>query len=298
LAAIAAGVGSSSVKIHEILSQGTTYSFEFFPPKDDEMELVLARTLRALEPLAPSYVSVTYGAGGTTRERTHDLVVRIDHETDMTPMAHLTCAGHSRAELVEIIGRYRDAGIENILALGGDPPEELGLGPGELEHAIDLVRLVRQEGDFSIGVAAFPEPHPQAESLAADRERTAEKLAEADFAITQFFFDAEHYFNLVESLRELGVEKPVVPGIMPATSIASIARMTKLQGSEFPAWLESKLRAVEDDPKAVRAVGIDEATKLSRALLDADAPGLHFITMNRSTATREIYQALGLTQAT
>ncbi|MET0920395.1 MAG: methylenetetrahydrofolate reductase [Acidimicrobiia bacterium] len=287
----------STVKIHEILRQGTTYSFEFFPPKDDEMEMVLARTLRNLAPLAPSFVSVTYGAGGTTRERTHELVVSIDHDTQMTPMAHLTCAGHTRAELVEIVGRYRQAGIENILALGGDPPEALGLGHGELPHAIDLVELVRAEGDFSIGVAAFPEPHPQAESLAADRERTAEKLALADFAITQFFFDAHHYFDLVDSLRALGVDKPVIPGIMPATSIASIARMTKLQGSEFPPWLEAKLRAVEDDPKAVRAVGIDEATKLSRELLDAGAPGLHFITMNRSNATREIYQALGLTRA-
>ena len=153
------------MKIHEILREGTTHSFEFFPPKDDEMEQVLARTLLALEPLAPSFVSVTYGAGGTTRERTHELVVKIDHDTEMTPMAHLTCAGHSRRELVEIVARYRDAGIENILALGGDPPEGLGLGPGELDHAIDLVRLVREQGDFSIGVAAFPEPHPQSESL-------------------------------------------------------------------------------------------------------------------------------------
>ena len=285
------------MKIHEILGQGTTYSFEFFPPKDDAMEEVLARTLRTLEPLSPSYVSVTYGAGGSTRERTHELVVTIDRETTMTAMAHLTCAGHSRAELAEIVTRYGEHGIENILALGGDPPQDLGLPPGELSHAIDLVRLVRGVGDFSVGVAVHPEPHPRSPSVDADRARAAEKLAEADFAITQFFFDARHYFALVDSLRRLGVDKPVVAGIMPATRLSSIERMSAMQGSEFPQWLREKLEAVGDDPKAVRAVGVEEATKLCRTLLDGGAPGLHFYTLNRSTATREIYQALGLTSA-
>ncbi|MFI5047229.1 MAG: methylenetetrahydrofolate reductase [Acidimicrobiia bacterium] len=284
-------------KVHELLRQGITYSFEFGPPRSEEMEAVLTRTLVALEPLAPSYVSVTYGAGGTTRDRTHELVVSINQTTTMTAMAHLTCACHTRAELVGIVERYRDAGIENILALGGDPPSDLDLPPGELTHSIELVRLVRAIGDFSVGVAAHPEPHPRSPSLAEDRLHTAEKLAEADFAITQFFFDADRYFELVESVRAHGVEKPIVPGIMPVTNLRSIERMAALQGSEFPTWLRAKLETAGDDPRAVRAVGVAEATKLCRTLLDGGAPGLHFYTLNRSTATREIYQALGLTQA-
>ena len=282
------------VKISDILRRGRSYSFEFAPPRTPEAEEILTRTLAELEPLGPSWVSVTYGAGGTTRERTHDLVVHILRGTAMTPMAHLTCACHTRAELVEIVQRYREVGIENILALGGDPPRDLDLPPGELAYAIDLVRLVREVGDFCVGVAAHPEPHPRSPSRESDRARTAEKLAEADFAITQFFFAAEHYFELVASLRALGVDKPVIPGIMPVTSIGSVKRMAELQGSEFPQWLQAKLEAAGDDASAVRAVGIDEATKLCRALLDGGAPGLHFYTMNRSGATREIYENLGL----
>ncbi len=282
------------MKISEILQTGPSFSFEFFPPRDEKMETVLAQTLRELEGLHPSYVSVTYGAGGTTRERTHDLVVGIDRDTSMTAMAHLTCAAHTRAELVEIVERYRAAGIDNILALGGDPPKDLDLPPGELRYAIELVELIREVGDFSVGVAAHPEPHPRSPSRASDRRHTAEKLAAADFAITQFFFDAAHYFDLVESLRDLGVEKPVIAGVMPATSLGSIKRMSELQGSEFPKWLADKLLAVGDDPASVRAVGIAEATKLCATLLDGGAPGLHFYTLNRSTATREIYENLGI----
>ncbi|HEY3669517.1 MAG TPA: methylenetetrahydrofolate reductase [NAD(P)H] [Acidimicrobiia bacterium] len=282
------------MKISEILKTGPSFSFEFFPPRDEKMEAVLAETLRDLETLEPSYVSVTYGAGGATRERTHDLVVGIDRDTTMTAMAHLTCAAHTRSELVAIVERYRDAGIDNILALGGDPPKDLALPDGELEFAIELVELIRGVGDFSVGVAAHPEPHPRSATRESDRRHTAEKLAAADFAITQFFFDADHYFDLVESLRALGVDKPVIAGIMPATSIGSIKRMSEMQGSEFPAWLSEKLHAVGDDPAAVRAVGIAEATQLCATLLEGGAPGLHFYTLNRSTATREIYESLGL----
>ncbi len=282
------------MKINEILKTGPSFSFEFFPPRDEKMEGVLAQTLRDLEPLQPSYVSVTYGAGGTTRERTHDLVVAINADTSMTAMAHLTCAAHTRTELVDIVVRYRDAGIDNILALGGDPPKDLDLPPGELHYAVELVELIRGVGDFSVGVAAHPEPHPRSPNREADRRHTAEKLRAADFAITQFFFDPAHYFDLVESLRALGVDKPVIAGIMPATSLASIKRMAEMQGSEFPTWLAEKLHAVGDDPAAVRAVGIAEATRLCAALLEGGAPGLHFYTLNRSTATREIYENLGL----
>ncbi|MEP6623299.1 MAG: methylenetetrahydrofolate reductase [Acidimicrobiia bacterium] len=283
------------MKITDILTAGPTYSFEFFPPKTAEAATALTTTLAELEPLAPSFASVTYGAGGGTREMTHDIVTGLHRDTNITAMAHLTCVCHSRVELVDIATRYREAGVENILALGGDPPKNVDLPVGELDHAIDLVRLVREVGDFAIGVAAFPEPHPKSASLAADRSRTAEKLAEADFAITQFFFDAAHYFDLVTSLHELGVDKPVIPGIMPATAISSIKRMTELQGSDFPAWLAEKLYAVQDDPEAVFAVGVEEATKLSRELLAGGAPGLHFITLNRSRATGMIYDNLGLT---
>ena len=283
------------MKITDALAAGPTYSFEFFPPKTEAAAETLSQALVELEPLAPSFVSVTYGAGGGTRELTHDIVTRFRRESTITPMAHLTCVCHSRAELEAIATRYGDAGVENILALGGDPPKDLDLPPGDLTHAAELVELLRSVGDFSIGVAAFPEPHPKAESRAQDRIRTAEKLARADFAITQFFFDAEHYFDLVATLHELGVDKPVIPGIMPATAISSIKRMTELQGSEFPGWLARKLYAVEDDSEAVFQVGVDEATKLSQALLDGGAPGLHFITLNRSRATRLIYGNLGLT---
>lgn len=280
--------------ITEILGRGRSYSFEFGPPRTEKMERTLEQTLIDLEPLGPSFVSVTYGAGGSTRERTHDLVVQIAAETAMTSMAHLTCACHSRAELVGVVERYRDAGIDNLLALGGDPPKDLDLPPGELDFAIELVALMRGVGEFSIGVAAHPEPHPRSASRATDRLHTAEKLREADFAITQFFFDADHYFDLVEGIAAHGVDKPVIAGIMPVTSIGGIKRMTELQGSEFPAWLADKLHAVGDDPDAVRRVGVDEATKLCATLIEGGAAGLHFYTLNRSGATREIYDNLGL----
>lgn len=281
-------------KITEILDRGRSCSFEFGPPRTEKMERTLEQTLIDLEPLRPSFVSVTYGAGGSTRERTHDLVVQLGAETAMTPMAHLTCACHTRAELVAVVERYRDAGIQNLLALGGDPPKDLDLPPGELEYAIELVALMRGVGDFSIGVAAHPEPHPRSPSKAADRLHAAEKLAEADFAITQFFFEADHYFDLVEGIAAHDVAKPIIAGIMPATSIAAIKRMTELQGSEFPVWLADKLHAVGDDPDAVRQVGVDEATKLCETLIAGGVAGLHFYTLNRSSATREIYDNLGL----
>jgi methylenetetrahydrofolate reductase (NADPH) len=282
------------VKIREILARGPSYSFEFSPPRTPEAEAQLERALIELEPLRPSFVSVTYGAGGSTRERTHEIVTRIHRETSMTSMAHLTCAAHTRPQMRDIVTGYRDAGIVNILALRGDPPVDLDLPDGEFEYAVDLVEFIRSLGDFSIGVAAHPEPHPRSTSLEADRRHTAEKLRAADFAITQFFFESRHYFELVESVRALGVDKPVIPGIMPVLSVAGIKRMAQMQGSEFPAWLAAELHAVEDDPAAVRRVGIAEATRLCDELLAGGAPGLHFYTLNRSPATREIYANLGL----
>jgi methylenetetrahydrofolate reductase (NADPH) len=284
-------------RISDLLNEGRCFSFEFFPPKTEEAEAQLQRTLLELAPLRPSFVSITYGAGGTTRERTHDLVVDILRSTDMTPMAHLCCAGHTEDELRAILGRYRDEGVDNILALRGDPPAELKLPPGDLAHAVDLVQLARDIGSFSIGVAAHPEGHPASSDLATDRRHLAAKLAVADFAITQFFFRRDDYLRLVDDLRALGVDHPVVPGIMPVTNYSQVARFAVLSGAEFPADLAARLEAVAEDPAEVRRIGVEVASQLCRDLLDAGAPGLHFYTLNRSPATREIFANLGLSAA-
>ena len=281
-------------KIVDILAGGPSSSFEFFPPKTPAAEAQLEQALRELEPLHPSFVSVTYGAGGSTRERTHDLVVRINRDTSMTAMAHLTCAAHTRAELLEIVSRYRDAEVSNILTLGGDPPKELDLSPGELKHAIELVELVRGVGDFSVGVAVHPESHPASADRNQDRQRQAEKLAVADFGLSQFFFDADVWFEFLGDLDALGVTTPVIPGIMPVTNVKSVKRMSEMAGATFPAALEARLRAVEDDEDAMRAVGIEMATELCRELLAGGVESFHFYTLNRSSATREIYANLGL----
>ena len=281
--------------IPDLLSNGLSCSFEFGPPRDEAGEATLTNTLDELAQRKPTYVSVTYGAGGSTRDRTHDLVVELDNERGLTAMAHLTCAAHKRSDLEALIERYNVAGIDNILALGGDPPRDYNGPPGELQYASDLVALIRAMGDFSIGVAAHPEPHPKSPSLQADRDHTAEKLAAADFAVTQFFFEARHYFDLVDGLKARGVDKPVIAGIMPATSISAITRMAQLQGSDFPAWLADKLYAVEDQgPAAMRAVGVEEATKLCQELMAEGVPGFQFFTLNFARATREICDNLGI----
>ena len=280
--------------ITEILDRGRTFSFEFFPPKTPDAEAQLERALRDLEPLRPSFVSVTYGAGGTTRERTHDLVVSILQDTAMVPMAHLTCAAHSREELVGIVSRYRDAGVQNILALRGDPPRDLDLPQGDLGYATDLISLVREVGDFAVGVAIHPEGHPASTDRTEDRRRQAEKLAAADFGVSQFFFEAEVWFAFVDEMRALGVTAPLIPGIMPVTNVKSVKRMAEMSGADFPKRLESRLRAVEDDAEAMHRVGVEAATELCRELLDDGVGGLHFYTLNRSSATREIYANLGL----
>jgi methylenetetrahydrofolate reductase (NADH) len=284
-------------RIVELLAGGRTFSFEFFPPKTPEAEAQLSRALDELAPLQPSFVSVTYGAGGSTRERTHDIVVGILRDTPLTAMAHLTCAAHTVAELRAILERYRDEGVENILALRGDPPAELNLPPGDYEYACDLVELVRSVGPFSVGVAAHPEGHPRSPDLVSDRRHLAAKLELSDFAITQFFFRLDDYLSLVEDLTALGVTKPVVPGIMPVTNVNQVERFAALSGAEFPADLAERLHAVADDPAEVRRIGVEVATELCRDLLDHGAPGLHFYTLNRSPATRQIYANLGLPAA-
>src|ERR1700722_1595118 len=280
--------------ISDLLVKGPTFSFEFFPPKNDTEQATLVRTLRDLEVLSPSFVSVTYRGGRESRQRTFDLVTGMLRTTTLTPMAHLICVAHTRLELAEILVAYRKAGVQNLMALGGDPPENPEDGLGELAHACDLVELARSIGGFSIGIAAQPAGHPSSVDLDTDRKYLAAKLRLADFAVTQFFFEVDEYMQLVDDLAALGVEKPVLPGIMPVTSLSSIPRMATM-GAAVPGWAVERLEeAGRLGPDHVRKVGIDMAAELCSRLLDAGAPGLHFYTLNRSNATREIYSSLGI----
>ncbi|MDQ6727851.1 MAG: methylenetetrahydrofolate reductase [Actinomycetota bacterium] len=283
-------------RISQLLDEGTTFSFEFFPPKTDAEQATLVRTLRDLEPLDPAFVSVTYRGGRVSRQRTHDLVAGMIQTTTLNPMAHLTCVVHSRLELAEILVELRKAGVDNVLALGGDPPPDAQeAGNAELTHAIELVELARAIGGFSIGVAAHPELHPNSGgNRDLDRRHLAAKMELADFAITQFFFRLRDYESLVEDLAGRGMHKPVIAGIMPVTSLALVQRMAQLSGCEVPPEIVARVEAVADDPADVRRVGVELATELCRDLLAAGAPGLHFYTLNRSTATRDIYANLGL----
>jgi methylenetetrahydrofolate reductase (NADPH) len=282
-------------KIGELLRSGRTFSFEFFPPKSDAEQTTLVKTLHDLQPLEPSFVSVTYRGGRSSRERTHDLVVGILKTTTLTPMAHLICVAHTRLELAEILVNFRKAGIENLMALGGDPPTDPDAVEGELAHAIELVELARAIGGFSIGVAAHPAGHPRSPDMDFDRNYLVEKMALADFAVTQFFFEAVDYLRLVDDLATRGVDKPVIPGIMPVTNLASIPRMAGM-GAAVPPGMATRLEAA-GDAEAVRRTGVEFATELCEKLLGEGAPGLHFYTLNRSHATREIYASLGLPQA-
>lgn len=282
-------------RIADLLDKGKTYSFEFFPPKNDTEQATLVTTLRELEPLGPSFVSVTYRGGAESRKRTVDLVTGMLQTTNLVPMAHLICVAHTRLELAEILVELRRAGIENLMALGGDPPTEPDASVGELAHAADLVALARAIGGFSIGVAAQPTCHPLSPDRAGDRDHLAAKLALADFAVTQFFFEASEYTSLVADLAERGVSKPVLPGIMPVTSLSSVPRMAQM-GAAVPPWMVARLEVADTrgGVEAVRREGVACATELCEQLLAGDVPGLHFYTLNRSSATREIYSALGL----
>jgi len=282
-------------RIADLLDKGQTYSFEFFPPKNDAEQATLVTTLRELEPLGPSFVSVTYRGGAASRQRTVDLVTGMLRTTNLVPMAHLICVAHTRLELAEILVDLRRAGVENLMALGGDPPTDPDAAVGELAHASELVELARAVGGFSVGVAAQPAGHPLSPDLAADRDHLAAKLALADFGVTQFFFEARDYTSLVADLAERGVTKPVLPGIMPVERLSSVPGMARM-GAAVPAWMVERLEAAdaEGGAEAVRHEGVACATELCQQLLDAGVPGLHFYTLNRSSVTREIYAALGL----
>lgn len=288
--------GASTVR--ELIAAGErSFSFEFFPPKDAEGERQLWRTLRELEPLNPTFVSVTYGAGGSTRDRTVGITAQIAHDTSMTPLAHLTCVDHSVATLRSVIGSYAGAGVRNVLALRGDPAggprAPFEPHPEGLRYAVELVELTKSLGDFCVGVAAFPELHPSAESADADaRVLAAKARAGADFAITQLFFRPDDYFRLVDRVSALGVDIPIIPGIMPITNLAQVTRMAELSGAALPDEVVERVAQFEGDPAAVRAEGIRVATELCDTLLAGGAPGLHFYTLNRSKATREIFSGL------
>jgi methylenetetrahydrofolate reductase (NADPH) len=284
-------------RIADLLAAGPTLSFEFFPPKTDEAERQLEKTIHELASLGPSFVSVTYGAGGSTRERTRDIVVQVNREQSFPAMAHLTCVGHTRAQIEALLDEYQQSGVRNILALAGDPPADGSDPGGDFTYATDLVELVRAHpGRFSIGVAAHPELHPRsAGDRDHDRRFLAAKLEVADFGITQFFFRVEDFVQMVDELHELGSTRPVLPGIMPAVSVAGLVRMAKMNQAVIPAALLERLEAAADDPDEVRRIGVEASTELGRALFDAGAPGLHLYALNRSESVRQIVANLGLT---
>ena len=282
-------------RIADLLAAGQTFSFEFFPPKNDAELATLARTIGELQPLGPSFVSVTYRGGAESRQRTFDLVSGILHTTSLNPMAHLICVAHTRLELADILVSLRKAGVENLMALGGDPPADPGAGPGELAYATELVELARAIGGFSIGVAAHPAGHPRSPSAESDRDYLAVKLAMADFGVTQFFFEASEYEGLVAELS-------------PGTCTPRCCRGSS-RSPRWPPWAVwgpwgqpprrgcrpgSAAAGERGGPDAVRQEGVQLATELCADLLGVGVPGLHFYTFNTSSATREIYAALGL----
>lgn len=296
--------------IRDILAQDqTTLSFEFFPPKTSADSDVLFENIASLETLQPSFVSVTYGAGGTTRDLTHNLVVRLKQTTSLDPVPHLTCVCHQEADVASILEKYAEAGVSNILALGGDPPRDLTgyvKANDAFQHAADLVRFIRRfqghpdSRGFGIGVAGFPEGHPSTPNRLDEMDHLKRKVDEgADYICTQLFFDNRDFYDFRERCELAGIRVPIIAGIMPVTSLGGMKRMAQLAlGARYPARLMRALHRCEDDAAAVRNVGIHWATEQCRDLFDNGVKGIHLYTLNKSDATRQIYQSLGLRDST
>ena len=285
------------MRVAELLqTRRPNFSFEFFPPRDDDGVAALFATIAALRELDPGFVSVTYGAGGSTRARTVELVERIHRELEITPVAHLTCVGSSRVELHELLRRIVDTGIENVLALRGDPPRGQATfvpAPDGLAQGSDLAGLITESYDLCVGAACYPETHPESASLLDELRHTREKLEKgASFLITQIFFDNRAYFDFVASARGAGITVPIIPGIMPITSVSQLHGFIARIRVRIPAPLAAALESRRDDPQAVLELGVAWSTLQCAELLGAGAPGIHFITMNRSPATRAILSAL------
>ncbi len=287
-----------SRRISDIYAEGRpVFSFEFFPPKTDEGAANLMRTAQDLKSsVEPDFISVTYGAGGSTRERTHSVVTDIQNDLGITGMAHLTCVGASRDELGAVVERLETSGVRNVLALRGDPPEgadEFQVHAGGFAHATDLIAYLRDNHDVCIGGACYPEAHPESTSSADDlRFAKWKQDSGASFLTTQLFFDPALYFDFADRARGAGIEIPIVPGIMPVTNVGQVQRFTKMCGASLPETLLERLRPVRDDPGAVMATGIEFAITQCRELLERGAPGIHFYTLNKSHATRSVLAAL------
>jgi methylenetetrahydrofolate reductase (NADPH) len=286
--------------VRDCLNEGRpTFSFEFMPPKTAEDHRLLWQTIRELEPLHPSFVSVTYGAGGSTRTRTIEITENIASDTTLLPVAHLTAVNHSVAELRSIAGGLAAAGVRNVLALRGDPPGDPNgewiRHPEGVDYAAQLVELMRTHGDFCVGVAAFPHQHPRSPSSEQDTQHFVAKCrAGADYAITQMFFDADDYLRMRDRISAAGCDVPIIAGLMPVTNMGIIKRSEQFSGAPFPSRLAARFDAVAHDPKAVRSMGIYETSKLAERLLNEGVPGIHFYTLNRSRATREVWANLAL----
>ncbi|MEY2422413.1 MAG: methylenetetrahydrofolate reductase [Acidimicrobiaceae bacterium] len=281
-------------KIIDLLAVGPTRSFEFFPPRTDEMRQQLEKAVHELAPLEPSFVSMTYGALGSTREYTRDAIVRINEDQPFPAMPHLTCVGHTRADIDALLDHYAGNGIENILALGGDPPADGSDPGGDFAYATDLIEVVRAHpANFCVGVAAHPEVHPRSPDRATDRQRLADKLAMADFAITQFSFLVDEQIRLRDELSALGCTTPVIPSVFPVINVAGVQRMANMNGSVIPEPVLERLVAAAS-PEDVVSIGVDVATELCERLIAEDMPGLHLYPMNRSESIRRIYENLSL----
>lgn len=279
--------------IADLIAHGPTRSLEFFPPRSEDAECQLHAALADLVGLAPSFASVTYGALGSTQDRTRDLVVGMNAEHPFPTMAHLTCVGHTRAQITALLDEYARTGVRNILALGGDPPSDGSTPGGDFSHAIELVEMVRDHpGGFCVGVAAHPELHPRSRDRATDRRHLAAKLRLAHFAVTQFFFDVDPYRRMVDELADLGCAQPVIAGVMPFVSATGLRRMATMNGTAIPSDLALRLDLVGDDPLAVTELGIETATRLCADLAGGGAPGVHIYTLNRSASARRIWGSL------